>query len=65
MFTRDDDDKKILVKGVKVVLDWAWEFLMVDFVVPILADNPLAYCPVLISLYLVLKKTSEETQQGF
>jgi len=37
---------------------------MVDFVVPVLADNPLAYCPVLILLYLGAKKTSGETQQG-
>jgi len=28
---------------------------MVDFVVPVLADNPLAYCPGLISLYMVAK----------
>ena len=37
---------------------------VVDFVVPVLADNPLTYCPVLVSLYLVAKETSGETQQG-
>jgi len=37
---------------------------MVDFVVPILANNPLAYCPVLVLLYLEAKKTSGKTQQG-
>jgi len=37
---------------------------MVDFVDPVIADNPLAYCPALISLYLEAKKTSGETQQS-
>jgi len=36
---------------------------MVDYVVPVSADNPLAYNLVLVSLYLVAKKTSGETQQ--
>ena len=38
-----------------MILGFSWSFLiqclMVDFVVPVLADNPLAYCPVLILLY--------------
>jgi len=37
-FARHDDDIRVLVTGIKVVL----ECLMVDFVVPVLADNPLA-----------------------
>jgi len=34
---------------------------MVDCVVPVSTDNPLAYNLVLVSLYLVAKKTSGET----
>ena len=37
---------------------------MVNCVVPVSADNPLAYNLVLESLYLVAKKTSVETQQS-
>jgi len=37
---------------------------MVNCVVSVLADNPLAYSFVLVSLYLVAKKTSVGTQQG-
>jgi len=51
-----------------MILGFSWSFLiqclMVDFVVPVLADNPLADCPALISLYLVAKETSGKTQQG-
>jgi len=36
---------------------------MVD-AVPVLADNPRATVLVLVSLYLVLKKTSGDTQQS-
>ena len=37
--------------------------LMVDCVVPVSANNSLAYNLVLVLLYLVAKKTSGETQQ--
>ena len=37
---------------------------MVNCLVPVLADNPLTYNLVLVSLYLVLKKTSGGTQQS-
>jgi|AntRauMFilla1563_2_1112583.scaffolds.fasta_scaffold136065_1 hypothetical protein len=38
---------------------------MVGFVVPVLADNLLAYSLVLVSLHLEAKKASGETQQGW
>ena len=37
---------------------------MVHCVVPVYTDNPLAYNLVLVSLYLIAKKTSGETQQS-
>ena len=48
--------------GIKVVLDPVFDSVC-DFIVPVLADNLLAYCPALITLYLEAKKTSGETQQ--
>jgi len=42
-------DIRILVTGVNQFLN---QYLMCDFVVPVLADNPLAFCPTLISLYV-------------
>ena len=39
--------------------------VMVGFVVPVLADNPVAYSLVLVSLHFEAKKTSGETQQGW
>jgi len=53
-------DITILVRGVNQFLI---QCLLCDFVVPVLADNPLAYCPALISLYLEVKETSGETRQ--
>jgi len=37
---------------------------MVNYVIPVSADNPPAYNLVLVSLHLVPKKTSGETQQS-
>ena len=52
---------RILVRGVNQFLI---QCLMCGLVsVSVFADNPLAYCPALISLYLVPKKNSGETRQ--
>jgi len=39
----------ILMRGIHV---FSIQGVMFDFVVPVLADDPLAYCPVLMMLYL-------------